>query len=211
MEKNLTEIIFLLDRSGSMSGLESDTIGGFNSFIKKQSSLGRTNLTTILFDDRYEILHNGLDASTVTLTENDYYTRGSTALLDAVGKTIIDVGYRLSHLNEEAHPSKVIFVITTDGLENSSKEFSYDKIKQMISRQQEVCKWEFIFMGAGIDVASESHKLGINPTMAFSYNSSSEGTKKMYNKVNHMVSEIRLEQFKKPNDPLSKSYLDPDS
>jgi uncharacterized protein YegL len=211
MDKNLTEIIFLLDRSGSMSGLESDTIGGFNSFIKKQSSLGKTNLTTILFDDKYEILHNGIDASTVTLTKNEYFTRGTTALLDAVGKTIIDVSYRLSHLMEEVHPNKVIFVITTDGLENSSKEFSYEKIKQMISRQKEICNWDFIFMGANIDVAAESHKLGINPTMAFSYKSSSEGTKKMYNEVNHMVSELRLDQFKKPNDPLSKANINPDS
>lgn len=210
MDRQLTEIIFLLDRSGSMSGLESDTIGGFNSFIKKQSSLGRTHLTTILFDDKYEILHNGIDASTVTLTENEYYTRGSTALLDAVGKTIIDVGFRLSHLIENEYPSKVIFVITTDGLENSSKEFTYDKVKQMISRQKEVSKWEFIFMGANIDVAAESHKLGINPTMAFSYNATSDGTKKMYNKVNDVVNEMRLEQFRKPGDPLSKANTDPD-
>jgi uncharacterized protein YegL len=210
MDNNLTEIIFLLDRSGSMSGLESDTIGGFNSFIKKQCSLGRIHLTTILFDDKYEILHNGVAASTVTLTEKEYYTRGSTALLDAIGKTIIDVGFRLSHLIESEYPSKVIFVITTDGLENSSKEYTYEKVKQMISRQKEVCNWEFIFMGANIDVAEESHKLGINPTMAFSYRSSSEGTKRMYNQVNDIVHEMRLEQFKKPNDPLSKSSLDSD-
>ncbi|TAH65189.1 MAG: VWA domain-containing protein [Anaerolineaceae bacterium] len=211
MDKNLTEIIFLLDRSGSMTGLESDTIGGYNSFIKKQSSLGRTHLTTILFDDKYEILHNGIDAATVTLTEKEYYTRGSTALLDAVGKTIIDVNFRLSHLTLEAHPSKVVFVITTDGLENSSKEFTYDKVKNMISRQKEVYNWQFIFMGANIDVAAESHKLGINPSMAFSYHPSVEGTKRMYDKVNDMVYEMRLDQFKKPNDPLSKINLDPDS
>lgn len=211
MDNNLTEIIFMLDRSGSMTGLESDTIGGFNSFIKKQCSLGMTHLTTILFDDKYEILHNGIDASTVTLTEKEYYTRGSTALLDAVGKTIIDVGYRLSHLIDEAHPGKVIFVITTDGQENSSKEFTYDKVKNMISRQKEVCNWEFIFMGANIDVVEESHKLGINPSMAFSYQSSSEGTKKMYDNVNHLVCEMRLDQFKKSSDPLSKINLDPNS
>ncbi|MDD4112105.1 MAG: VWA domain-containing protein [Herbinix sp.] len=211
MDKQITEIIFLLDRSGSMSGLESDTIGGFNGFIKKQCSLGRTHLTTILFDDKYEILHNGIDASTVTLTDSEYYTRGSTALLDAVGKTIIDVGFRLSHLIDNEYPSKVIFVITTDGLENSSKEFTYDKVKQMISRQKEACNWDFIFLGANIDVAAESQKLGINPTMAFSYNSSSQGTKKMYNQVNNVVREMRLEQFKKPGDPLSKSSIDPDN
>lgn len=211
MNTQITEIIFLLDRSGSMSGLESDTIGGFNSFIKKQCSLGRTHLTTILFDDRYEILHNGVDAGTVTLTEKEYFTRGSTALLDAIGKTIIDVGLRLSHLDEASYPNKVIFVITTDGLENSSKEFSYSKVKQMIERQKEACNWEFIFMGANIDVAAESHKLGINPTMAFKFNSTSQGTERMYNRVNEMVMEIRLEQFKKPSDPLSKQNIDPDN
>lgn len=211
MDKNLTEIIFLLDRSGSMAGLESDTIGGFNSFIQKQCSLGRTHLTTILFDDKYEILHNGIDAGNVTLTDKEYYTRGTTALLDAIGKTIIDVGYRLSHLIEEVHPCKVIFVITTDGLENSSKEFTYDKVKQMISRQQEVCNWEFIFMGANIDIAEESHKLGINPSMAFKYNSSVEGTKKMYDMVGNMVCELRLDQFKKSGDPLSKKNTDTDN
>jgi predicted transcriptional regulator len=194
-----------------MSGLESDTIGGFNGFIKKQCSLGRTFLTTVLFDDKYEVIHNGVDASTVTLTDKEYSTRGSTALLDAVAKTIIDVGYRLSHLNEDVHPSKVIFVITTDGLENSSKEFTYDKVKQMITRQQEACNWEFVFLGANIDVAKEIHKLGINPSMAFSYQSSSEGTDKMYSKVNNLVSEMRLDQFKKPQDPLSKTNLDLDS
>ena len=208
MDKNLTEIVFLLDRSGSMAGLESDTIGGFNSFIKKQCSLGRTHLTTILFDDRYEILHNGIDASNVTLTDKDYYTRGTTALLDAVGKAIIDVGYRLSHLMEDLHPNKVIFVITTDGLENSSREFTYDKVKQMISRQKEACNWDFIFMGANIDVAEESNKLGINPSMAFKYNSSVEGTKKMYDMVGNMVCELRLDQFRKTGDPLSKDSLD---
>lgn len=208
MDNKLTEIIFLLDRSGSMSGLESDTIGGFNSFIKKQSKLGRTNLTTVLFDDKYQILHNGVDASTVILTDKDYYTRGSTALLDAIGKTIVDVNYRLSKLNESDRPGKVIFVITTDGLENASREFTYEKVRQMINRQKELYNWEFIFIGANIDVAEESHNLGIHPSMSFSFQASPKGTDQMYNKVNHMVSEIRLDQFKKGSDPLSKPSID---
>lgn len=208
MDKNLAEIIFLLDRSGSMTGLESDTIGGINSFIKRQCSLGKTYLTTVLFDDRYEILHNSVDASTVTLTENEYYTRGSTALLDAVGKAIIDIGFRLSHLDEESYPGKVIFVIITDGLDNSSSKYTYDKIRYMISRQKEVCNWDFIYVGANIDATKESHRLGIHPSMVFSYQSSPEGIKEMYDKVNNTVSEIRLEQFKKPEDPLSKSNLE---
>lgn len=125
MNLNLTEIVVLLDRSGSMGGLESDTIGGFNAFIEKQSQLeGDTIITVVLFDDRYEILWNGVNANKIKLTEKDYFVRGCTALLDAVGKTIIDVGYRLSQTDEEGRPGKVIFVITTDGLENASREFS---------------------------------------------------------------------------------------
>lgn len=191
MKKNLTEIIFLLDRSGSMSGLESDTIGGFNSFVKTQSKLGDTLLTTVLFDDRYEILHNGVNAKGVVLTEKEYYTRGSTALLDAVGKTILDVGLRLSKIEEAERPHKVIFVITTDGLENSSREFSYDKVNQMISHQREVYNWEFIFMGANIDVAKESSRLGINPANAICYEASNTGTHRMYEKVNSMCCAMR--------------------
>lgn len=208
MNQNLTEIIFLLDRSGSMSGLESDTIGGFNSFIKKQCQLGNTLLTTVLFDDKYEILHNGVDASKVILTEKEYFTRGSTALLDAVGKTILDVGFRLSHLNEENRPGKVIFVITTDGLENSSREFSYEKVNEMISRQKEEYQWEFIFMGANIDVAKESKRLGINPERAFCFQASSAGTSRMYESVNKMVCEVRLDNFKKCHKSPSDTSLD---
>lgn len=191
MDNNLTEIIFLLDRSGSMSGLESDTIGGFNSFVAEQSKLGDTRLTTVLFDDKYEILHSGVDAKDVFLTHREYFTRGATALLDAVGKTILDVGLRLSGTPEAARPHKVIFVITTDGQENSSREFSYDKVNQMISHQRDVYNWEFIFMGANIDVAKESFRLGINPAHAMQYDASDEGTQLMYSRVNAMVCEMR--------------------
>lgn len=191
MNQNLTEVIFLLDRSGSMSSLESDTIGGFNSFVKSQSKLGPTLLTTVLFDDKYEILHNGVDASRVVLTEKEYYTRGNTALLDAVGRTILDVGLRLSQTPEPLRPHKVIFVITTDGLENASKEFTYDKVHQMITHQKEVYQWDFIFLGANIDVAREGSRLGINPDMSLSYQASRDGTQKMYERVCFMVSDMR--------------------
>jgi hypothetical protein len=197
MNQNLTEIIFLLDRSGSMSGLESDTIGGFNSFVKTQSRLGDTLLTTVLFDDKYEILHNGVDAKGVNLTGKEYFTRGSTALLDAVGKAILDVGLRLSRMEEADRPHKIIFVITTDGLENSSKEFTYDKVNQMITHQRERYNWDFIFMGANIDVAKESKKLGIHPDLAMCYEASEGGTQTMYNKVNSMVCEMRTPITKK--------------
>lgn len=191
MNNNLTEIIFLLDRSGSMSGLESDTIGGFNSFVAAQSKLGDTHLTTVLFDDRYEVLHNSVDAKGVVLTRKEYYTRGATALLDAVGRTILDVGLRLSGTPEAERPHKVIFVITTDGLENSSHMFSYEKVNQMITHQRDVYNWEFIFMGANIDVTKESARLGINPDYAMDYEASELGTKQMYFKVNTMVREMR--------------------
>lgn len=208
MNQNLTEIIFLLDRSGSMAGLESDTIGGFNSFVKAQSQMGETLLTTVLFDDRYEILHNGVNAANVVLTKKEYYTRNSTALLDAVGKTILDVGYRLSKTEGYARPHKVIFVITTDGLENASREFTYDKVSKMISYQREMYHWEFIFMGANIDVAKESSKLGIDPNLSFSFEASTDGTDLMYQKVSSVVSEMRSSYSKKRHKSPTNDSLD---
>lgn len=195
MTAELTEIIFLLDRSGSMSGLEKDTIGGFNSFISKQSKLeGKTKITTILFDHAYEVLWNGVDASQVELTQEHYYVRGTTALLDAIGKTILDVGYRISNTKKEEKPSNIIFVITTDGLENASVEFSYKKIKELIQHQQEKYSWEFIFMGANIDVAAEAKHMGISRKNAYSYQATEEGMVHMYSCANAAVSNKRREK-----------------
>ena len=191
MNQNLTEIVFILDRSGSMSGLENDTIGGFNGFVKKQAELGQTNLTTVLFDDRYEILHNGIDAKNAVLTGKTYFTRGSTALLDAVGKTINDVGMRLSGMPEAERPGNVIFVITTDGQENASSEFSYGEIKRMITHQTEKYGWEFIFMGANIDVAEEGENLGIASDQAFAFEAFSIGLTKMYSMAGAACCEMR--------------------
>src|SRR5690554_1640502 len=149
MGSNLTEIIFLLDRSGSMGGLENDTIGGFNAFIEKQKQMnGKTIVTAVLFDHEYQLLWNGIGAEDAKLTSKEYYVRGTTALLDAVGKTILDVGRRLLTLPEEERPDKVIFVITTDGMENASREFTHQKVKELIKHQQERYNWEFIFLGA---------------------------------------------------------------
>jgi uncharacterized protein YegL len=192
MKRDLTEIIFLLDRSGSMGGLERETIGGFNAFIEKQRKLeGETIVTGILFDDQYEQLWNGIDAKDVFLTEKNYFVRGCTALLDAVGKTILDVGYRLSNTNEEERPGKVIFVITTDGMENASCEFSYEKVKELIIHQQEKYNWEFIFLGANIDAGREAESLGIISDNAYSFEATNEGIEVMYNKVSEAVSEKR--------------------
>jgi uncharacterized protein YegL len=193
MDKNLTEVVFLLDRSGSMAGLESDTIGGFNGFVKRQCELdGKTVLTTVLFDDQYEVLWQGADADKVKLTDKEYYVRGCTALLDAVGKTISEVGRRFSQTPEEQKPGSVIVVITTDGMENASREFGYEKIKQMIGHQQEKYNWEFIFMGANIDVVQEADHLGIQAENAYDFEATDEGVEKMYTKMSEAVSEMRM-------------------
>jgi uncharacterized protein YegL len=195
MSRDLTEIIFLLDRSGSMAGLESDTIGGFNAFVEKQSQMeGETLVTAVLFDDKYEILWNGIDAKKVKLTDKEYFVRGSTALLDAMGKTILDVGYRLSKTEESKRPGKVIFVITTDGYENASKEFTYQKVKQLIKHQQEVYSWEFIFLGANIDAEKEAGNLGICKANAFNYEASPEGIDLMYSAVSSEVAKRRIKK-----------------
>ena len=191
MNNNLTEIVFILDRSGSMSGLENVTIRGFNGFVKKQTKLGKTHLTTVLFDDRYEILHNGIDAKNAFLTKKAYFTRGSTALLDAVGKTINDVGNRLRKTPEHLRPGKVIFVITTDGMENASREFCYSEVKEMINHQTEKYGWEFIFMGANIDVFEESEKLGIFSDCVYEFESTSEGMNNMYDMALECCNNIR--------------------
>ena len=191
MNQNLTEIVFILDRSGSMSGLENDTIGGFNGFVKNQAKAGQTSLTTVLFDDKYEILHNGIDAGDAVLTGDEYYTRGNTALLDAVGKTINDVGKRLNETPEDLRPAKVIFVITTDGLENASRRFSYGEVKRMITHQTEKYNWEFIFMGANIDVAKEGDRLGICTDNSFSYTASPAGIGRMFARAALACQELR--------------------
>lgn len=192
VNKNLTEVVFLLDRSGSMAGLERDTIGGFNGFVKRQSEAeGKTLVTTVLFDDRYEVLSQGAAAEEVKLTEKEYYVRGCTALLDAVGKSIVEVGHRLANTSEDQRPGSVIFAITTDGLENASCEFSYGKIKEMIKHQQEKYRWEFIFMGANIDVAQEADNLGISAENAYNFEATEEGVEMMYAKMCEAVTEIR--------------------
>ncbi|RFU61775.1 vWA domain-containing protein [Peribacillus glennii] len=192
MVSDVTEIIFLLDRSGSMAGLESDTIGGFNALLEKQCKReGETILTAVLFDDKYEILWNGIDANNARLTDKEYYVRGCTALLDAVGKTILDVGHRLSEMSEEQRPGKVIFVITTDGMENASREFNYDTVKELINHQQEKYSWEFIFIGANIDAAKEAESIGIHIEDAYDFEATSTGVESMYLMVEEELSERR--------------------
>ena len=193
MNKNLTEIVFLIDRSGSMGGLEKDTIGGYNAFLEKQKQVeGSIIVTTVLFDDKYELLWNGLDAEKVKLTSKEYFVRGSTALLDAVGKTILDVGFRLSNVLEHQRPSKVIFVIITDGMENASREFTYNKVQELILHQQSKYDWEFIFLGANIDAAKEAGNIGISEDNAIHFEATEDGIEMVYSTVCEAVSEIRL-------------------
>jgi hypothetical protein len=197
MKTGLVEIISILDRSGSMAGLEKDTIGGYNSFIATQAILpGDLKVTTILFDDKYELLYSGVKADEATLNETNYTTRGSTALLDAVGKTIIDIGTRLANTKEEDRAEKIIFVITTDGQENASKEFNHVKIKEMITHQRDVYKWEFVFFGANIETEIVAEELGINLDNAHSYVADEEGVKNMMLYASDIVTDMRSKKVK---------------
>ena len=153
MKNKLSELVFILDRSGSMSGLEKDTIGGFNSMLEKQKKEeGEAIITTVLFDNKYELLHDRINIKGISpITEKEYYVRGTTALLDAVGRTIEKIENAHKHTLEAERPSKVLFVITTDGMENSSTRYNYEKIKRMIEDKKKEFGWEFIFLGANID------------------------------------------------------------
>ena len=193
MKEKLTEIVFILDRSGSMSNLTNDTIGGFNSFVETQKQEdGEAVLTTVLFDDQYEVLHDGVDIKSVEkLTNKQYFARGMTALLDAIGKTINTVGERLSKTEENDKPSKVIFVITTDGQENSSREFTQAKVKEMIELQTNQYNWQFLFLGANIDAVDTAQNFGIQGQFASNYTASSVGTDSLYSTLSKSVASYR--------------------
>ena len=193
MNKNLTEIVFILDRSGSMGHLTDDTIGGFNTFIENQKKEdGEAVLTTVLFDNQYELLHDGVNLKDVNpLTNKEYFARGTTALMDAVGKTINTIGNRLSNTKEEDKPSKVIMVITTDGAENASMEFTQPQIKEMIEHQTNKYDWQFMFLGANIDAVSTAQNFGISGQFAANYTASSVGTDALYSTLSKSVSCVR--------------------
>lgn len=193
MNTSLTEIVFILDRSGSMMGLTEDTIGGFNSFVEKQKNEpGEALLTTILFDDQYEILHNGVNLKDVQpMTKNQYWARGMTAMYDAIGKTINEVGHRLSETPEQYRPGKVVFVITTDGFENASREFTRAKVKEMIQHQTEKYSWDFIFLGANIDSVQTAESIGIKADYAADYAYNQIGVSSLYCAVDAAVSSAR--------------------
>lgn len=193
MKKNLTEIVFILDRSGSMSGLEKDTIGGFNSLIRKQrAEEGEALISTVLFDNFSEVIHDRVSLDKIPeMTRKDYYVRGCTALLDAVGGAIHHIGNVHKYAREEDRPEKTLFVITTDGMENASRCYTYDRVRAMIERQKEKYGWEFLFLGANIDAAREAARFGIHADRAANYHADHIGTEVIYETVSEAVSQVR--------------------
>ncbi len=191
-----TELVFILDRSGSMSGLEEDTIGGYNSMLSKQKKeVGEAIVTTVLFDDEYEVIHDQVDIKQIKpLTEKQYFVRGSTALLDAVGISISKTISTTKNTNKKDQASKVMFVIITDGMENASSEYNYKKVKSLIDRQSERYNWEFVFLGANIDAVETASKFGISSDRAVTYHSDSVGTKLNYEVVSELIADIRMEK-----------------
>ena len=193
MKKNLTELVFILDRSGSMSGLENDTIGGFNAMIDKQKNEpGEVLVSTVIFDNVSEVIHDRVDIQRIEpLTRDQYYVRGSTALLDAVGKAIHHIGNVHKYAREEDRPEKTLFVITTDGMENASRQYSYARVRDQIARQKEKYGWEFLFLGANIDAAAEAARFGIEADCAANYHADKKGTAIIYEAMSDAVCAVR--------------------
>ena len=193
MKNDPTELIFILDRSGSMRGMESDTIGGFNSMLAKQrNEEGGCRITTVLFDNQFEILHDRIDIKAVSaITEREYFVRGQTALLDAIGMTINKIGGVQKNTSENYRADKVLFVITTDGMENASREFDYEKIKKMIEKQKSEYGWEFIFLGANIDAAEVAGRFGVADNRAQNFHNDGRGIELNYQVLSETVSAFR--------------------
>lgn len=193
MKANLTELVFILDKSGSMSGLEKDTIGGYNSMLEKQRKVdGVCVITTVLFDNRYELLHDRIDIRAVRpITEKEYFVGGTTALLDAIGSTIHKIGTAQKNTAEDYRAEKVMFVIITDGEENASRSYSAKRVKEMIQRQKECYGWEFIFLGANIDAVETAGRFGIDADRAVDYVPDAEGTELNFRVMSETVTAFR--------------------
>ena len=218
MKKNLTEIVFILDRSGSMGGLESDTIGGYNSMLKKQKKeKGEALISTVLFDDYTEVLHNRKKIKNVApITDSEYYVRGCTALLDAVGGAIKHISRVQKEMPKDERPDKTLFIITTDGMENASHHYTYEKVKKMVEKKKEKDHWEFIFLGANIDAVEVAGRFGVDKRRAVRYECDRAGTKLNFQVMSNLVScaraSVSAEEFEDALDsdvmlaPIRKDY-----
>ena len=190
---SITELVFILDRSGSMSGLEADTIGGFNAMIEKQrKEKGECFVSTVLFDNDSEVLHDRVKLSDIRpMTDKDYTVRGCTALIDAIGGAIHHIGNVHKYARPEDVPAHTMFIITTDGMENASKKYTSERVKGMIERQKERYGWEFLFIGANIDAVETAARYGIDKNRAVNYNADKEGTRVLYESVSNAVCKLR--------------------
>ena len=193
MRKNLTEVVFILDRSGSMSGLEKDTIGGFNSMIEKQKrEAGQALISTVLFNNNSKVLYDRVEVQKIpSMTEDDYSVYGCTALLDVIGGAIHHIGNVHKYARTEDVPEHTVFIIMTDGMENASHIYRIDKVKQMIERQKEKYGWEFLFLGANIDAIETANHFGIDADKAANYQCDCEGTALNYEVLNNVISAVR--------------------
>lgn len=193
MKKNLTELVFILDRSGSMKGLEGDTIGDFNAMLEKQrKEPGEAFVSTVLFDDQTEVLHDRVELGKVRpITDKEYYARGCTALLDAIGGAIHHIGNIHKYARREDVPEKTMFIITTDGYENASRRYDYERVRRMIERQKERYGWEFLFLGANIDAAKEAARFGIGADRSVNYKCDEAGTALNYEVISEAVCSVR--------------------
>ena len=202
MKKNLTEMVFILDRSGSMAGLEKDTIGGFNSMIERQKGEeGEALVSTVLFDNESTVIHDRVDVRKVEpLTERQYFVGGCTALVDAIGGTIHHIGNVHKYAREEDVPEHTVFIITTDGMENASHRYSSDEVKAMVKRQKEKYGWEFLFLGANIDAVETAARIGIGQDRAVNFHNDEIGVKLNYQTVGETVCSLRR------NAPISADW-----
>lgn len=202
MKNNVTELVFILDRSGSMSGMESDTIGGFNAMIEKQKKQdGKCYVSTVLFDDVSEVLHDRVELGNIPkMTDSDYNVRGCTALIDALGGVIHHIANIHKYARPEDVPEHTMFVIMTDGMENASHRYSSDKVKQMIEKEKAKYGWEFLFIGANIDAVETAARYGICQDRAVNYNADKRGTKIVYESVANAVCSVRAAE------PLAPSW-----
>ena len=205
MRNNLTELVFILDRSGSMGGLESDTIGGFNAMIEKQKTgEGEVLVSTVLFDHFREVIHDRIPIREIPpMTTEQYYVRGSTALLDAVGETVMHISTIHRYIRKEDVPEHTLFVITTDGMENASRQYTSTAVKKMIREKTEKDGWEFLFLGANIDAVETACRFGIRPDRAADFHSDSQGTQLNYQVLSDAITAVR------DNVPLQASWKKP--